>query len=235
MATRGGLCSGDPGRPALTPQEAWGNLALSGRCRPLPGALGTAPALSLCGSAGLDAQGTAVRKRKWPTWRPPPGQASRRRGPGSPQGVGCTSICLRWLWPHRWAHMGVTDTGVADQEQGSQCFIRRLLAGRCSCPGGPLSGCITPRPSLPPRSENVPFLDALQLKPLACQGPAAAAAAEAGPRHGARHHQDPGQSLLPEQADFGLGLYGFGQAGGVAVQGLVHFCLHVQDGVPGGF
>lgn len=156
MVTRGGLCSGDPGRPALTPQEAWGDLALSGRCRPLPGALGTAPALSLCGSAGLDAQGTAVRKRKWPTWRPPPGQASRRRGPGSPQGVGCTSICLRWLWPHRWAHVGVTDTGVADQGQGSQCFIRRLLAGRCSCPGAPSLDASPRGPHFRPEARTFP-------------------------------------------------------------------------------
>lgn len=67
VTTSGGALLGDPGRPALTPQKAWGDLALSGRCAPPPECTGdSSPAPSLCHSAGLDAQGT---------WWLPPGQA----------------------------------------------------------------------------------------------------------------------------------------------------------------
>lgn len=131
MVTRGGLCSGDPGRPALTPQEAWGDLALSGRCRPLPGALGTAPALSLC-------------------WTPRARRCGRENGPrggplpARPQGAGARG-------PHResgappsaFDGSGPTagPTWVSrTQESLTRDRVLSVLSGGCSPDAAPARG-----------------------------------------------------------------------------------------------
>lgn len=157
------------------------------------------------------------------------------QGPWSP-------FCVRKSWPHSAVSLCASEASspIAVTHPEPVCGLTRPCT-RCFPGGGPLmsfprrppAGMSTLRPSCPSCSQDIPFLNALQLRPLARRRPAAPAAPKASPGDGPGRGQDPGQRLLPEQLDFGFSLYDSGQAGRVTVQGLMHLGFHAKNRIPG--